>query len=198
MKKPSTSKIAAPESVIGKPKKKQEKNSGLTQDNLKQRNSLLTQDFSSAEDVEEAITKLSKKDQMSLWKKFELDRQGHDPTDAQYKQATQGKNQLMKKRKMLRGWVLDKGMCGKHYKDCVISFAHEKPQSVEGVWLSQTEAVDKYGNQQLLAMYEAGTIMSRRMPSDPRFFEFKAVTQKENNKITGIKTTAVRSSGSKA
>jgi hypothetical protein len=39
-------------------------------------------------------------------------------------------------------------------------------------------------------MVESGTIETRRMASDPRFFEFKAKTERESTVVAGIKRTA--------
>lgn len=95
----------------------------------------------------------------------------------------------MKKKKMLAGWILDGGACGKTFKSWMHEVAVKKTSGVFTDWLTQTEATTKYGGDQLKAMVEAGTIQVRRLASDPRFFEFKAMTQRDSTAVSGEKKT---------
>jgi hypothetical protein len=90
---------------------------------------------------------------------------------------------------MLAGWIMDGGVCGKNFKGWMHEIAVKKTSGVFEDWLSQTEAVTKYGEIQLKAMVEAGTIQVRRLPSDQRFFEFRALTQKSSTVVEGTKKT---------
>ena len=54
------------------------------------------------------------------------------------------------------------------------------------------ESFDKYGEDHLKAMVQAGTIQTRRLVTDQRFFEFRAVQQKDSTEITGKKGIDVR------
>ena len=122
----------------------------------------------------------------------------HEGKDEEYKKTTQGAGGTAKKNKLLRGWILDKGTCGKHYLSSLTTFQVEKERKVEEQWLSQKEATDKYGEKQLKAMIEAGTIRTRRLRHDPRFFEFKAFKETGSTSVKGTKSTTAQSSSSKA
>lgn len=104
----------------------------------------------------------------------------------------------IKKKNMLVNWILDHGTCGKHFKQSLVTFGLTKSLGVNTAWLSQTEALTKYGKVQLQQMVEAGTILHRRMASDPRFFEFQALTEVASTQVIGTKVTSLKSSGSKA
>lgn len=58
---------------------------------------------------------LSTKTQQNLWKKFENSRAAQGFGSEDWQEATKG-NQL-KKRKMLRGWIMDKQSTGKFFKE---------------------------------------------------------------------------------
>ena len=58
---------------------------------------------------------LSAKTQQNLWKKFENSRAAQGFGSEDWQEATKG-NQL-KKRKMLRGWIMDKQSTGKFFKE---------------------------------------------------------------------------------
>lgn len=106
--------------------------------------------------------------------------------------------QVAKKKSMLAGWVLDKGACGKNYKTFQMQAMVSKSSGLYADWLSQKEAVDKYGKTQLEEMVKAGTIEFRRLKSDPRFWEFKAKTERESTVVHGHKQTTINTGGGKA
>jgi hypothetical protein len=104
----------------------------------------------------------------------------------------------IKKKNMLVNWILDHGTCGKHFKESLVTFGLTKSMGVNSAWLSQEEALTKYGKSQLQQMVAAGTILHRRMASDPRFFEFQAMTEVGSTHVVANKSTSIKSSGSKA
>ena len=57
----------------------------------------------------------------------------------------------------------------------VISLSHEQGQFAE--WKSFEETKTKYGLAQMQSMVRAGTLKYRQMPSDPRFYEFRCLTE---------------------
>jgi hypothetical protein len=98
--------------------------------------------------------------------------------------------QTQKKKQMLAGWILDGGVCGKNFKSWMHEVSVKKTSGLFEDWLTQSEATTKYGEVQLKSMVEAGTIQVRRLASDPRFFEFRALSQKNSTVVTGAKTTS--------
>lgn len=128
---------------------------------------------------------------MCVFARFERSRKGMGEEDS-YKAATSGSMQVMKKKNMLAGWVLDSGKFGKHYKEWQQEYDVTKKHGVYGMWLSQKEATDKFGEEQLKAMVQAGTIETRRLVTDPRFFEFRAVQQRDSTEVTGKKGIHVK------
>ena len=128
---------------------------------------------------------------LALLHRFERSRKGSNEDDA-YKTATAGTHLSgIKKKKMLAGWVLDGGECGKNFKGFQMEFGLTKSAGVFTDWLSQQEATTKYGESQLKAMVAAGTIESRRFAKDPRFFEFKAASEKQSTVVHGGKTVTL-------
>jgi hypothetical protein len=123
--------------------------------------------------------------------RFERSRRGQGEEDS-YKQLTSGACQVQKKKSLLVGWVLDSGKCGKNYAQYRQQLDLTRKSGVYEVWLSQKEALDKYGESQLKSMVQSGTIQTRRLASDPRFFEFKAVTQKMSTELSGTKGIEIR------
>ena len=113
-------------------------------------------------------------------------------------QASQGSAVNIKKKNMLVNWILDHGTCGKHFRETLVTFGLTKSMGVNSAWLSQEEALKKYGKTQLQQMVEAGTILYRRMAADPRFFEFQALTEVGSTHVHANKATSIKSSGSKA
>ena len=168
----------------------------LTAENLETHEQLLAEGHKSSEDeIAKALAKLPSKDQQLIWKKFERSRSASG-FDQEYKECTKGSH--VKKNKMLLGWILDKTSCGKHFQDFKISFGISKTVEAGSTWLSQVEALAKYGKQQLGQMVEAGTIEYRRLATDPRFFEFRAWAQSDSAKVTGQKVSTVQSKRDKA
>jgi hypothetical protein len=130
--------------------------------------------------------------------RFERSRKGSGEDEA-YKKAVEGSHlQVAKKKSMLAGWVLDKAQCGKNFKTFQMEAMISKSAGLYADWLSQREAEEKYGKEQLKAMVEAGTIECRRMKSDPRFWEFKAKTERESLVVHGHKKTTIIAGGQKA
>ena len=120
-----------------------------------------------------------------------MSRKGQGEED-EYKKATSGACQVMKKKNLLCGWVLDAGKCGKHYKEWKMTLDVSRKSGVFGCWLTQKEAVDKFGEDQLKAIVQSGTIQSRRLATDPRFFEFRAVQERDSTELTGRKGVQVK------
>ena len=121
--------------------------------------------------------------------RFERSRKGSGEED-NFKAATAGAHlQSLKKKKMLAGWILDGGSCGKAFKSWMHQVSVKKTSGVFTDWLTQTEATTKYGGDQLKSMVASGTIQVRRLASDPRFFEFKSLTQRDTQVVEGVKKT---------
>lgn len=83
-----------------------------------------------------------------------------------------GSGSMAKKRKCLIGWVLDKGQCKQHYREVFHSISVVKSDIYVADWMTYEEAKSKYGTSELKERVDAGTILARRCPKDPRFFEF--------------------------
>lgn len=117
---------------------------------------------------------------------------------AKYNEITTGQGAMEKKNKLLRGWILDQGKCSQHYMSAVSIYSVTQTSKVESKWIPLHKAENLWGKEQLKMMVQAGTVKSRRMKTDKRFWEFCAFEESGSTEISNRKETRVDSQRSKA
>lgn len=120
---------------------------------------------------------------MRLWKAFEASRRASKDDD-EYKETTKGDGGKDKKKVMLRSWCLDGGKCTKHYRQQIQSMKLTKQDTDKTKWLTQKQAMDMYGTDELRERVKAGTITMKKDSADPRFYKFQVVEESSKLKRT--------------
>eukprot|EP00435_Cladocopium_sp_Y103_P052176 s1056_g16.t1 len=167
------------EQVAGKPHSLKRPASKLTEENLDSHQALLKAELNDAEAVENAIEKLSDKEQQMLWKKFEHNRRSTgDGEDKKYRDSTGGVGSVAKKRKLLVSWVLDKGELKENYRQAFLTLEKSTTQRQEVAFKTWKQMKNKYGQKEALSRLKAGNMKWRHSPTDGRFMEFWDVDEK--------------------
>ena len=152
----------------------------LTESNLANHEALIQKAKTmSAEDFEEQFKKLSHTEQQQLWKKFEYCRK-QDGQEETYKKTTEGTGGNKKKKRLLLGWCQDSGSCGEMYKEYMHNISVTKSNLMDREWVSSKKMIDELGEREFKMRVEAGTIKFHKNPEDPRFFQFRKVTERES------------------
>ena len=132
----------------------------------------------SFQEFQELLQKADNNMIMRLWKHFETSRLASH-SDEEYRNITKGTGGTAKKKELLRGWVLDGGKTAKHFKETCQSFSMKQSQTQEGQWLSKKQILDAIGPEEIKLRVLGKTIETRRKREDPRFWEFKLKTEKD-------------------
>ncbi|CAE7668531.1 slc38a6, partial [Symbiodinium necroappetens] len=117
---------------------------------------------------------LSNKERWSLWKQFENDRAALDGDRGKKVQedysSIRGPGSDSKKKKLLKAYLVGGG-----FKDVYFSvsatFSKTREQEEETSYVPWKKAVDYYGLSELKARILSGSLLARRCPRDPRFWE---------------------------
>lgn len=145
--------------------------------------------------IEEFLLKLSDKEQMSLWKKFEHQRK-IDGTDEQYRSAVHGVGMKKKSNTCLKLYLKTGGNTKHHsYQQHVTSVGHTKELEQKDAWQPLNFMIQRYGAQELKARVLAGTIECRKNPVDPRFPEFRDRVESQARKLVKEDRTGVTHGG---
>ena len=153
----------------------------LTQKALENHEEFIKSVSESKPDLQQFQELLQKADNnmvMRLWKHFETSRLASQ-SDEEYRNITKGTGGTSKKKELLRGWVVDGGKTAKHFKETCQSFSMKQSQTQEGQWLSKKQILDAIGPEELKLRVLGKTIETRRNKEDPRFWELKLKTEKD-------------------
>ena len=144
--------------------------------------------------IEEFLVKLSDKEQMSLWKKFEHQRK-QDGTDDQYRKAVAGCGMKKKANSCLKVYLKTGGNTKDVlFQDLVTKVYCSKDLEEKTIWQPLNYMLQRYGMKELKARVLAGTIECRKNPHDPRFPEFRELLESSSRKLTHENTTQVKTS----
>jgi hypothetical protein len=142
--------------------------------------------------IEEFLVKLSDKEQMSLWKKFEHQRK-QDGTDDQYRKAVSGCGMKKKANHCLKVYLKTGGNTKDVlFQDLVTKVYSSTALQEKNTWQPLNYMLQRYGMKELKARVLAGTIDCRPNPHDPRFPEFKELLESSSRNITQENTTQVK------
>jgi len=142
--------------------------------------------------IEEFLLKLSDKEQMCLWKKFESQRR-QDGTDEQYRQAVSGAGMKKKAGNCLKVYLKAGGTTkDSTFQDLVTRVYSTKNFEEKSVWQPGNYMLQKFGMKELKARVLAGTIECRKNPHDPRFPEFRELLESSARKITHENTSQTK------
>jgi hypothetical protein len=142
--------------------------------------------------IEEFLVKLSDKEQMSLWKKFEHQRK-QDGTDDQYRKAVSGCGMKKKANHCLKVYLKTGGNTKDVlFQDLVTKVYSSTALQEKNTWQPLNYMLQRYGMKELKARVLAGTIDCRPNPHDPRFPEFRELLESSSRNITQENTTQVK------
>ena len=142
--------------------------------------------------IEEFLVKLSDKEQMSLWKKFEHQRK-QDGTDDQYRKAVSGCGMKKKANHCLKVYLKTGGNTKDVlFQDLVTKVYSSIALQEKNTWQPLNYMLQRYGMKELKARVLAGTIDCIPNPHDPRFPEFKELLESSSRNITQENTTQVK------
>lgn len=148
----------------------------------------------SSDKIEEFLVKLSDKEQMCLWKKFEAQRK-QDGTDEQYRKAVAGCGMKKKSLNCLKVYLKTGGNTKDAlFQDLVTRVYATKDFEEKSVWQPLNYMLQRYGMKELKARVLAGTIECRKNPHDARFPEFRELLESSSRKITHENTSQVKTS----
>ena len=141
--------------------------------------------------IEEFLLKLSDKEQMCLWKKFESQRK-QDGTDEQYRKAVAGHGSRKKSVKCLKVYLKTGGNTKDAlFQDLVTKVSGTRGFEEKSVWQPLNYMLQKFGMKELKARVLAGTIECRKNPHDPRFPEFREFLESSSRAVLHEKSTEV-------
>lgn len=142
--------------------------------------------------IEEFLVKLSDKEQMSLWKKFEHQRK-QDGTDDQYRKAVSGCGMKKKANHCLKVYLKTGGNTKDVlFQDLVTKVYSSTALQEKNTWQPLNYMLQRYGMKELKARVLAGTIDCRQNPHDSRFPEFRELLESSSRNITQENTTQVK------
>ena len=142
--------------------------------------------------IEEFLVKLSDKEQMSLWKKFEHQRK-QDGTDDQYRKAVMGCGMKKKANHCLKVYLKTGGNTKDVlFQDLVTKVYSSTALQEKNTWQPLNYMLQRYGMKELKARVLAGTIDCRQNPHDSRFPEFRELLESSSRNITQENTTQVK------
>ena len=91
-----------------------------------------------------------------------------------FAQSTSGFGATVKKRSLLKAWLMDGGTTkGQHYKTVFSTYTVTKSNALASDWLPYQAMLTKYGRAELTALVQSGAIATMRNPKDPKFWLFK-------------------------
>jgi hypothetical protein len=142
--------------------------------------------------IEEFLVKLSDKEQMSLWKKFEHQRK-QDGTDDQYRKAVSGCGMKKKANHCLKVYLKTGGNTKDVlFQDLVTKVYSSTALQEKNTWQPLNYMLQRYGMKELKARVLAGTVDCRQNPHDSRFPEFRELLESSSRNITQENTTQVK------
>lgn len=142
--------------------------------------------------IEQFLVKLSDKEQMCLWKKFESQRK-QDGTDGQYRTAVSGCGMKKKSLTCLKAYLKTGGNTKDAlFQDLVTKVYATKAHEEKEVRQPLNYMLQRYGMKELKARVLAGTIDCRKNPYDPRFPEFRELLESSSRKITHENSSQVK------
>lgn len=142
--------------------------------------------------IQEFLVKLSDKEQMSLWKKFEHQRK-QDGTDDQYRKAVSGCGMKKKANHCLKVYLKTGGNTKDAlFQDLVTKVYSSTALQEKNTWQPLNYMLQRYGMKELKARVLAGTIDCRQNPHDSRFPEFRELLESSSRNITHENTTQVK------
>ena len=144
--------------------------------------------------IDKWVKNLNSNNSMTMWKKYEKQRH-MDGTQKEYEVATAGAGKRSKAHQLLRIFIKTGSTKSQEHRRLCASLTNSVEHSVEEEWLSQHEAVAKWGIQELRHRVIAGTIKVRQCPDDPRFGEFKAVKEKKKDSTVAVHSVGIESRG---
>ena len=144
--------------------------------------------------IQQFLVKLSDKEQMCLWKKFENQRK-QDGTDDQYRQVVAGTGMKKKANACLKVFLKAGGNTkDAMFQDLVTRVYGTKSMEEKAVWQPLNYMLTRYGLKELKARVLAGTVERRKNPHDPRFPEFRELLETEARSLVHENSSQVKSS----
>ena len=144
--------------------------------------------------IQQFLLKLSDKEQMCLWKKFENQRK-QDGTDEQYRKVVAGTGMKKKANACLKVYLKTGGNTkDAMFQDLVTKVYGTKSMEEKAAWQPLNYMLTRYGMKELKARVLAGTIECRKNPHDPRFPEFRELLETEARSIVHENSSQVKSS----
>ena len=137
--------------------------------------------------VEEFWNKCSTRQQQVLWKKFQSTRKS-EGTEAAYLDATKGTGRNAKTKTLMKMWL--KHGSSKHpvmIQHMTELRSTDSFRSTEE-WKPLEAMKQKYGAEELKARVHGGSILVRKSESDPRFPEFRDLSEKKESKTQKVKS----------
>lgn len=137
--------------------------------------------------VEEFWNKCSTRQQQVLWKKFQSTRKS-EGTEAAYLDATKGTGRNAKTKTLMKMWL--KHGSSKHpvmIQHMTELRSTDSFKSTEE-WKPLEAMKQKYGAEELKARVHGGSILVRKSESDPRFPEFRDLSEKKESKTQKVKS----------
>ena len=137
--------------------------------------------------VEEFWNKCSTRQQQVLWKKFQSTRKS-EGTEAAYHDATKGVGRNGKTKTLMKMWL--KHGSTKHpvmIQHMTELRSTDSFRSTEE-WKPLEAMKQKYGANELKARVNGGSILVRKSESDPRFPEFRDLSEKKESKTQKVKS----------
>lgn len=137
--------------------------------------------------IDEFWNKLSKREQQSLWKRFETQRQ-QDGTAKDYQDITKGIGRNQKALSLMKVYLKVGSTKHPAWMQSMASLRTSESYKETEQWIPLEGALKKYGATELKARVEAGTIQVRRSLTDSRFPEFLDEQQVYSRKTEHEKT----------
>ena len=122
-------------------------------------------------EIDEFWNKLSKREQQSLWKKFEFQRQ-QDGTSKEYQDLTKGYGRNQKALSLMKVYLKLGSTKHPAWVQSMASLRTSESYKETEEWIPLEGALKKFGPTELKARVQAGTIQVRKSPTDNRFPEF--------------------------
>ena len=138
----------------------------------------------SSSQFEKALSCLDEKAAMRLWKAFEKSRKSSGAQEEYKATTSESVGSLAKKRKLLFGWVCDGQTTGEHYKAMVDKVSLKKSEGVTSTWLTKAQALAHWGKEELQERVASGSIVARKDPADPNYWQFRANTEQSQVNVT--------------
>ena len=182
------SQLAQPEEPANKKRKTEQKGEGNNDDHVEITAEALAK-LKGAEDqqVEEFWLKCSTRQQQVLWKKFQSMRKS-EGTEIAYQDATKGVGRNGKTKTLMKMWL--KHGSSKH--PVMIQHMTELRTTdtfrSKEKWLPLESIKQKYGAAELKARVRGGSILVRKSESDPRFPEFRDLSEEKETETQKLKS----------